>query len=144
VVEFGYEGDFVAYFLHTVAKIATVDTHALQPPSSARRTMFSGSKYMGLGAKAEAAECSMPWSTGRMDRYPVPASLPWLKIAAMFLMTGEERFEVARTRSMKSGPGKASDSLGMVLHLCSRRAAASPPKIAFILSIFIVHPNRSQ
>lgn len=40
---------------------------ALQPPSMARRTMFSGSKYSGLGAKEAPAECSTPWSTGRME-----------------------------------------------------------------------------
>ena len=44
-----------------------VDAKALQPPSTARRTRFSGSKYMGLGAKLAAAECSIPWSTGRME-----------------------------------------------------------------------------
>ena len=26
-----------------------------------------GSKYAGLGANEAAAECSMPWSTGRID-----------------------------------------------------------------------------
>ena len=40
---------------------------ALQPPSMASSTMFLGSKYFGFGAKDAAAECSMPWSTGRID-----------------------------------------------------------------------------
>ncbi len=40
---------------------------ALQPPSMASSTMFCGSKYLGLGANEAAAECSMPWSTGRID-----------------------------------------------------------------------------
>ena len=38
--------------------------------------MFSGSKYAGFGANDAPAECSMPWSTGRIDTYPVPASRP--------------------------------------------------------------------
>jgi hypothetical protein len=29
--------------------------------------MFLGSKYFGLGAKDAAPECSMPWSTGRIE-----------------------------------------------------------------------------
>ena len=40
----------------------------MQPPSMASSTMFSGSKYIGLGANDAAAECSMPWSTGQ-DRH---------------------------------------------------------------------------
>ena len=39
----------------------------LQPPSMASSTMFFGSKYFGFGANDAAAECSMPWSTGRID-----------------------------------------------------------------------------
>ena len=44
-----------------------MDATALQPPSIASSTMFFGSKYFGLGANDAAAECSMPWSTGRID-----------------------------------------------------------------------------
>ena len=40
---------------------------ALQPPSMASLTMFFGSKYCGFGANDAAAECSMPWSTGRIE-----------------------------------------------------------------------------
>ena len=40
---------------------------ALHPPSTASSTMLSGSKYSGLGANEAPAECSMPWSTGRID-----------------------------------------------------------------------------
>ena len=29
--------------------------------------MLVGSKYAGFGANEAAAECSMPWSTGRID-----------------------------------------------------------------------------
>src|SRR5205807_3556549 len=36
----------------------------------------------------------------------------------------------AQTRSMKSGPGRCSCSLGTVLHSCSRRSAASSPSIS--------------
>jgi hypothetical protein len=42
----------------------------------ARSTMFAGSKYAGLGANEAAAECSIPWSTGRIETYPVPARRP--------------------------------------------------------------------
>ena len=53
-----------------------VEATALQPPSIARRMMFSGSKYAGLGANEAAAECSIPWSTGSKEMYPVPARRP--------------------------------------------------------------------
>ena len=66
-----------AYLRPTMPSTPIVEATALQPPSMARRTMFSGSKYAGLGAKLAPAECSMPWSTGRIDTYPVPASRPW-------------------------------------------------------------------
>jgi len=65
-----------AYRRATVPSTPSVDATALHPPSIASRTMFSGSKNSGFGAKEAAAECSMPWSTGRMDMYPVPASRP--------------------------------------------------------------------
>jgi hypothetical protein len=39
-------------------------------------TIFSGSKYSGFGANEAPAECSMPWSTGRIEKYPVPLSRP--------------------------------------------------------------------
>jgi hypothetical protein len=29
--------------------------------------MLPGSKYCGFGAKDAPAECSMPWSTGRIE-----------------------------------------------------------------------------
>ena len=37
-----------------------VEATALQPPSMASLTMFSGSKYIGFGAKLAPAECSIP------------------------------------------------------------------------------------
>ncbi len=40
---------------------------ALHSPASASSMMFSGSKYAGFFEKLAAAECSMPWSTGRME-----------------------------------------------------------------------------
>jgi hypothetical protein len=41
---------------------------ALQPPSTASRSTFSGSKYSGFVANDAAAECSTPWSTGKIDK----------------------------------------------------------------------------
>jgi hypothetical protein len=57
-----------AYWRATEPRTPKVDTTALQPASIARRTMFSLSKYRGLGAKDAPAECSTPWSTGRIER----------------------------------------------------------------------------
>ena len=37
-----------------------VDATALQPPSIASFTMFSGSNIIGFGANDAPAECSMP------------------------------------------------------------------------------------
>ena len=37
-------------------------------PSTASLTMLSGSNMPMLGANEAAPECSMPWSTGRIDR----------------------------------------------------------------------------
>ena len=60
-------GILCAYLRDTAPSTPNVEATALQPPSIARRTRFSGSKYIGLGAKLAPAECSMPWSTGRID-----------------------------------------------------------------------------
>ena len=40
---------------------------ALQPPSMASSTIAEGSKKIGLGAKLAPAECSIPWSTGKIE-----------------------------------------------------------------------------
>ena len=56
-----------AYARRHAPSTPNVVATALQPPSMASSTMFSGSKYFGLGANDAAAECSMPWSTGRID-----------------------------------------------------------------------------
>src|SRR5437763_179108 len=48
----------------------------------------------------------MPWSTGRIDRYPVPASRPCPNIACGDRSTGVGRALPATTRSTKSGPGR--------------------------------------
>ena len=60
-------GILCAYLRAIEPSTPNVDATALQPPSIARRTMFSGSKYAGFGANDAPAECSMPWSTGRID-----------------------------------------------------------------------------
>ena len=53
--------------------------------------MLSGSKYCGFGANDAPAECSMPWSTGRIERYPVPASRPLSKSDCIERKTAGER-----------------------------------------------------
>ena len=73
---FTMNGILWAYARETAPSTPNVLATALQPPSTASSTMLRGSKYWGLGAKLAAAECSIPWSTGRMDTYPVPASRP--------------------------------------------------------------------
>ena len=61
------KGIFVAHLRATMPSTPNVEATALQPPSTASSTIFSGSKYSGLGAKLAPAECSMPWSTGRIE-----------------------------------------------------------------------------
>ena len=66
-LSFTMNGIRCAYFGATEPSTPNVVATALQPPSMASSTMFSGSKYFGFGANDAAAECSMPWSTGRID-----------------------------------------------------------------------------
>ena len=56
-----------AYLREHRPRTPKVVATALQPPSMASSTMLAGSKYFGLGANDAAPECSMPWSTGRID-----------------------------------------------------------------------------
>ena len=76
--------------------------------------MFSGSKYAGFGANEAPAECSMPWSTGRIETYPVPASRPAPNIACRLVSTRAGRSDRAQQRSTKSGPGRCRSDAGMV------------------------------
>ena len=57
-----------AYFRATDPSTPYVVATALQPPSMASSTMLAGSKYAGFLANDAPAECSMPWSTGRIER----------------------------------------------------------------------------
>ena len=57
-----------AYVRDTAPRTPKVVATALHPPSMASSTMLAGSKYFGFGANDAAAECSMPWSTGRIER----------------------------------------------------------------------------
>ena len=57
---FTTNGILWAYFRATLPKTPKVETTALHPPSIASLTMFSGSKYSGLGAKEAPAVCSTP------------------------------------------------------------------------------------
>ena len=45
----------------------------------------------GFLEKLAAAECSIPWSTGRMEMYPVPARRPWLNNVPRLRSTVGER-----------------------------------------------------
>jgi hypothetical protein len=49
-----------AYLRATEPSAPSVEVTALQPPSIASVTMFSESKYAGLGANDAPAECSIP------------------------------------------------------------------------------------
>jgi len=72
------KGILWAYLREVMANTPRVLATALQPPSMARLQMCSGSNMGRLGANDAAPLCSIPWSTGRIETYPVPASLPWL------------------------------------------------------------------
>ena len=104
-------GILCAYFRLTAPSTPSVDATALHPPSIARRTMLAGSKYSGLAAKLAPAECSIPWSTGRMLTCPVPASRPWFRMALKFRRVGGVRSDWLTTRSTKSPPGRWSMAL---------------------------------
>ena len=56
-----------AYLRDIEPSTPIVEATPLQPPSIASSMMCSGSNSGVLGAKEAAAECSMPWSTGRID-----------------------------------------------------------------------------
>src|SRR5437879_12932461 len=57
-----------AYLRATEPSTPKVDATALQPPSIASSTSLPPSKYSGFGAKDAPAECSMPWSIGKIGR----------------------------------------------------------------------------
>src|SRR5215475_940980 len=57
-----------AYLRGTEPRTPDVEATALEPPSTASRTIFAPAKYAGFGANDAPAECSIPWSTGRIDR----------------------------------------------------------------------------
>jgi len=65
---FTMNGILCAYLRATMPSTPYVEATALQPPSIARRTMYSGSNICGFGANDAPAECSMPWSTGKIER----------------------------------------------------------------------------
>ena len=101
-----------AYFRLTAPSTPSVLATALHPPSTASLTMFSGSKYSGLAAKLAPAECSIPWSTGRMETCPVPANRPCVRMLLKFRSVAGVRSLWLTTRSTKSPPGRCSADLG--------------------------------
>jgi hypothetical protein len=60
VVDLEDERNLVRVLAGAHAEHAERGATALQPPSTASLTMFSGSKYCGFGANDAPAECSMP------------------------------------------------------------------------------------
>src|SRR4051795_12844001 len=119
-------GNLCAHLRLTAPSTPIVDANALHPPSTASCTRFIGSKYFGLGANDAPAECSMPWSTGRIETYPVPESRPELSSHCRLRRTGVGRSVSVKMRSTKSGPGRWSWSEGTVSHLCCSSEASSP------------------
>jgi len=69
----------------------------------------------------------MPWSTGRIDTYPVPASRPWSKRDCRLRSTRGERSVRATTRSTKSSPGSTRSSLAIPWAVWVSRSLASSP-----------------
>src|SRR3954468_23881004 len=126
------KGNLCAHLRLTAPSTPMVEANALQPPSTASRTRLSGSKYLGLGANDAPAECSMPWSTGRIETYPVCASRPLASTHWSWRRTLVGRSVSTKTRSMKSGPGRCSSEAGKVLHSCWSRDSASSPRSSSI------------
>ncbi len=104
-----------AYLRDMMPKTPKVVATALQPASRLKRIIFSGSKNMGFGAKEAPAVCSMPWSTGKMDKYPVPDSRPWSNMDCKLRKTWGLRSDWTKIRSMKSEPGRCKSEVEMVL-----------------------------
>ena len=82
----------------------------------------------------------MPWSTGRMERYPVPASVPCPLRDWRLRRIGVGRSEMRCMRSTQSGPGRCRDSLVMPVHRCSRRLFASLPRRSVIADNGAISP----
>src|SRR3954465_762089 len=121
-------GNLCAHLRLTAPSTPIVDANALHPPSTASCTRFSGSKYFGLGANDAPAECSMPWSTGRIEAGRAPETRPEASSHCRLRRTLVGRSVSVRTRSMKSGPGTCSSEAGKVLHSCWSRDSASSPR----------------
>src|SRR6266404_6983333 len=75
----------------------------------------------------------MPWSTGRIERYPVPSRRPWRNRRCRFASTRTLRSEIVQMRSMKSGPGRWRRSLGILGDLKPSRESAFAPRYVSIL-----------
>src|ERR1051325_11465860 len=108
------KGILGAYLRATEPSTPKVEATALQPPSIASFTRFSGSNYCWLGANEAPAECSIPGSTGRTYMYPARDSLPLSNNDCNERNTAGERSEIDQTRSTKSGPGNCTWSLEIV------------------------------
>src|SRR6185312_6199263 len=121
-------GILCAYLRANDPSTPNVDATALQPPSIASFTIFSGSKYCGFGANDAPAECSIPWSTGRIETYPVPARRPVFRIVWKFRSTVGRRSLGTSTRSTKSGPGRCNWLLEKPLAVYVSRSASFPSR----------------
>ena len=64
---FTMNGIRCAYLRDTDAEHAERRGHRVAAALDRELDDVRGSKYFGFGANDAAAECSMPWSTGRID-----------------------------------------------------------------------------
>src|SRR5687767_4239419 len=83
---------------------------------------------MGFGAKLAPPECSIPWSTGRIDTWPVPARRPEFSSHCRLRSTFVGRSVSTKMRSTKSGPGRCSWDAGKVSQRWLSRESASSPR----------------
>ena len=95
---FTMKGMRCTYLRDARPSVPRVVATALHSPARASSRRFSGSKYSGLLEKLAAAECSMPWSTGRIERYPLPPSRPWLNTVPRLRSTLGLRSLLVNTR----------------------------------------------
>src|SRR4051812_22095068 len=96
---------------------------------------------MGLGENAEPALCSMPWSTGKIEIYPVLASLPLPISVCMLRNTGLLLFEFTHISSTCVGEGNVMVDLSIVLQACPSKNSALSAKISTVFFEAMMYLN---
>jgi len=68
VIDFRNEWDFISVFARNTAQYTQRGGNSIAACCNRQFDNVFRVKVIGLGAKEAPAECSIPWSTGRMER----------------------------------------------------------------------------